>query len=293
MSTRIKGITVQIGGDTGGLDKALSGVNKKISTTQSELKDVEKLLKLDPTNTVLLKQKQELLAKSVSDTEEKLKTLKRANEQAADSVKKYDDWKVAYEPIQQEISDTQKYLKELKEAQKEVFNSQGVDCEEYKKLQNEISNTSSKLKELKAKAKAVNEEFGNPISKKQYDALQREIVETETNLKDLKGQTKKTKDAIKGVDEKPVKEVAIAADDAEKELKQAGKEASNFGDILKAGAIVEGVKGIASGLKSVAEGSKEYMKIMASLEVSSQNAGYSAEETEAIYKSLYGVLADE
>lgn len=61
MADRIKGITVEIGGDTTGLSKALSGVNKEIKSTQSQLKDVNKLLKLDPTNTALLEQKQKLL----------------------------------------------------------------------------------------------------------------------------------------------------------------------------------------------------------------------------------------
>ena len=63
MADRIKGITVEIGGDTTGLSKALSGVNKEIKSTQTQLKDVNKLLKLDPTNTTLLQQKQQLFQK--------------------------------------------------------------------------------------------------------------------------------------------------------------------------------------------------------------------------------------
>ena len=65
MADRIKGITVEIGGDTTGLSKALSGVNKEIKNTQSQLKDVNKLLKLDPTNTTLLEQKQKAAACAV------------------------------------------------------------------------------------------------------------------------------------------------------------------------------------------------------------------------------------
>ncbi len=57
MANRIAGITVEIGGDTTKLSKALESVNKKISSTQTQLKDVERLLKLDPTNTELLAQK--------------------------------------------------------------------------------------------------------------------------------------------------------------------------------------------------------------------------------------------
>ena len=72
MANRIKGITVEIGGDTTGLDKALKNVNSSITKTQSALNDVNRLLKLDPSNTVLVAQKQKLLAKAVSQTEEKL-----------------------------------------------------------------------------------------------------------------------------------------------------------------------------------------------------------------------------
>lgn len=64
----IKGITIEIGGDTTGLQKALSGVNDKLKNTQAQLKDVNTLLKLDPSNTVLVAQKQELLKNAIADT---------------------------------------------------------------------------------------------------------------------------------------------------------------------------------------------------------------------------------
>ena len=62
MASRIKGITVEIGGDTTKLEQSLKSVNSTIKTTQTELKDVSKLLKLDPSNTELLSQKQKTLA---------------------------------------------------------------------------------------------------------------------------------------------------------------------------------------------------------------------------------------
>ena len=55
---KIRGVTIQLGGDASGLTKALEDVNKEIGTTQRDLKDIERLLKLDPTNTELLAQKQ-------------------------------------------------------------------------------------------------------------------------------------------------------------------------------------------------------------------------------------------
>ena len=69
MAGRIQGITVEIGGDTTKLSKALQGVNKDIKSTQTQLKDVEKLLKLDPSNTELVRQKQQLLAQAIKDTD--------------------------------------------------------------------------------------------------------------------------------------------------------------------------------------------------------------------------------
>lgn len=74
MASRIAGITVEIGGDTTKLSKALESVNKTIKTTQSELKDVNKLLKLDPSNTEAVTQKQRMLKEAIEATKEKLTT---------------------------------------------------------------------------------------------------------------------------------------------------------------------------------------------------------------------------
>ena len=78
---KIAGITIEIGGDTTKLDKALQGVNKQTRDAQKELKEVNKLLKLDPKNTELLAQKQKLLAESIDGTKEKLNILKDAEKQ--------------------------------------------------------------------------------------------------------------------------------------------------------------------------------------------------------------------
>ena len=218
---KIRGITIELGGDTSGLSKALSDVNGQIRSTQSQLKDVERLLKLDPKNTELLRQKQELLTKSIGETKEKLDVLQK----------------------------TEKYVQQ-------------------------------QFKEGK-------------VSEEQYNALKREIVSTEMSLDKLKDEAKKTEDAINSIDEKPVEDVAKAAKEAEDSLDEAGKEASNFKELLKAEAVVEGAKSIIGSLKDVAEETKEYQKIMGSLEVSSERAGYSAEETGEIFKELYGVLGDD
>lgn len=115
---RIKGITIEIGGDTTGLDKALSGVNKQIRTTQQELRDVERLLKLDPTNTELLAQRQKLLQQAVEGTSEKLKSLKEAEKQAQEQFQRGEISEQQYNALKREIIDTEEKLNGLEDAAK-------------------------------------------------------------------------------------------------------------------------------------------------------------------------------
>lgn len=221
MADRIKGITIEIGGDTTGLSKALSGVNKEVRDTQTQLKDVERLLKMDPGNTELLRQKYDLLNKSIDSTEKKLDTLKQAEKQVQDQFK------------------------------------------------------------------------SGKVSESQYNALKREVIATENKLSDLKSEAQQTDNSIKKIDGTPFEKLKIAVQEAGESIKDTGEKTSNFGDYLKAGAIVEGAKTIISGMKDIADESREYMKIMGSLEISSQAAGYTAEQTASSYKTLYGVLGDD
>ena len=112
---RIKGLTVTIDGDTTGLSKALQNVNKEIKDTQSQLKDVDKLLKLDPGNTELLAQKHRLLGDAVSETKEKLETLRTASEQAVTALANGDITQDQYDALQREIIETTEELKRLEE----------------------------------------------------------------------------------------------------------------------------------------------------------------------------------
>jgi len=118
MANRIKGITVEIGGDVTGLDKALKTVNGTIKDTQSQLKDVERLLKLDPGNTELLTQKQRLLKDAVGATKDKLDALKNAQEQAKQQLANGDLGQDKYDALQREIVETEKKLEDLEEQAK-------------------------------------------------------------------------------------------------------------------------------------------------------------------------------
>lgn len=116
-SNRIKGITIEIGGDTTKLTDSLKKVDSSLKTTQADLKDVNKLLKLDPSNVELLKQKQELLGKAVTDTktrQEELKKALEASKQAGDT----EENRRQQDLLQRELIETTASLKDLEKQAK-------------------------------------------------------------------------------------------------------------------------------------------------------------------------------
>ena len=106
----IKGITIEIGGDTTGLQKALSDVNGKLKSAQAQLKDVNNLLKLDPSNTVLVAQKQELLKNAIADTTEKLDSLEAAQKDVTAALEAGKIGQEQYMAFQREVEETRATL---------------------------------------------------------------------------------------------------------------------------------------------------------------------------------------
>ena len=148
MAGRIQGITVEIGGDTSKLQTALKGVNTEIRNTQSQLKDVDKLLKLDPGNTELLAQKHRLLGDAVKETKEKLETLKTAAEQAEQALKDGAITQDQYDGLQREIVETEQKLKSLEEQAKQsgtALQNIAAKGEKLKTVGDNISNVGTKL----------------------------------------------------------------------------------------------------------------------------------------------------
>lgn len=182
MASRIKGITVEIGGDVTGLDRALKQVNGDIKDTQSKLKDVERLLKLDPTNITLLEQKQRLLNKSTDELKQKQEALKKAVDGVTVDDKKWSEWEKAQASFAAQTKATEKELVALQK-RSDQLKLTAPDSEEYQLVQERIGFTEQKLKDLAEQQKATFEEMGKPISQENYDAAQRELVETSVELK--------------------------------------------------------------------------------------------------------------
>lgn len=154
MADRIKGITVEIGGDTTGLSKALSGVNKEIKSTQSQLKDVNKLLKLDPTNSELIAQKQKLLSQAVAETKDKLTQLKSVQDQMDEGLGNGSVTQEQYDAWQREIIATEQELKNLEKEAKDTDSSISATLKE----------TGSKMQEVGGKISGVGESLSKGVT---------------------------------------------------------------------------------------------------------------------------------
>ena len=145
---RIKGITVEIGGDTTKLQTALKGVNTEIRNTQSQLRDVEKLLKLDPGNTELIAQKHRLLAQAVSETREKLETLKTVQRQADEALRNGTISQQQYDGLQREIVETEQELRRLEQQAEQsatALQKIGATGEKLQAVGDKVSSVGQKL----------------------------------------------------------------------------------------------------------------------------------------------------
>lgn len=148
MATKVRGITIELGADTSGLSKALTSVNKEIGSTQKQLKDVERLLKLDPKNTELLEQKQRLLGNAVEQTETKLEALLKAQTEVGERLKETGEGQEQYDALTREIisckeelvnlmvkaEESQSAMKRIGEAAETISNATGKMAEKTRTL---------------------------------------------------------------------------------------------------------------------------------------------------------------
>lgn len=210
-ANRIKGITIEIGGDTTKLQTALKGVNTEIRNTQSQLKDVEKLLKLDPGNTELLSQKQKLLSQAVNETKEKLETLKTAADQANQALANGDISQDQYDALQREIVETEQKLKDLEtQADQSAVAIQkiGETGEALKNVGNKITGVGKALAPLSAAVTATgiagvkaatNWETAFTGVKKTTDATEEEYEQLAEGIKKMATETASSAEEIAGV----------------------------------------------------------------------------------------------
>ncbi len=141
MADRLRGITVEIGGDTTKLSASLKQVNSDIRSTQSQLKDVNKLLKLDPGNSTLAAQQYRLLGDAIKETKEKLDALKEAEKQAKTALENGEISQNQYDSLQREIEETTLQLKQLEEQ----ASKSGVALEKMTAVGNKMKDVGSSI----------------------------------------------------------------------------------------------------------------------------------------------------
>ena len=251
---RIKGLTIEIGGDTTQLSESLHDVNKSITSTQAQLKDVEKLLKLDPTNTEMLAQKQELLTQAISKTEEKLETLKDAAVQA------------------------EKQLGEGK-----------ISQEQFAALQREIAATEIELKRYDSQldtAADATEDLGDAAEQAAQDSgdASEEIGELSDAADDLGDAAEDAGDGTKDLGES-------ARDSGDGFSVLDGAVATFIGNGLTA--LVSAIGDAISTFAELSESTQEYRENMSKLYTATSAAGMDADYITQAYSQLYGVLGDE
>lgn len=184
-----KGITIQFGADTTGLDKALKSIQKETRATQTELNKVNKALKLDPKNTELLTQKQTLLKEAITQTTKKLDSLKQAQEKVNKAHSANAAWEKKYAPLQEKIESTAKKMKQLasqEESMKKKLSEGAISTEQYDKYQSQLQEVIQEHKNLITSKKDLEKSFKDGhISDQEYREYNRTIVETESKLKSL------------------------------------------------------------------------------------------------------------
>ena len=236
MGNRIKGITVEIGGDTTGLDKALRGVNSSINKTQSALNDVNKLLKLDPSNTVLVAQKQQLLSQAVSQTSDKLEALESAQEQVTAAFQKGDIGQDKYQAFQREVEETRGKLNQYKN-----------DLSSLQTEQDRLSSNTARLEKLFSLTGTQVDDYADVLGSKLVSAIKNGTA----NSDQMKTAIEKIGKSATGgkADIRQLTDALDTVDDGEairnliEELKQAGDAAQDTAEDV--GQIAENTKGAA------------------------------------------------
>lgn len=236
MGNRVKGITVEIGGDTTGLDKALRSVNSSITKTQSALNDVNKLLKLDPSNTVLVAQKQQLLSQAVSQTSDKLEALESAQEQVTAAFQRGDIGQDKYQAFQREVEETRGKLNQYKN-----------DLSSLQTEQDRLSSNTARLEKLFSSTGTQVDDYADVLGSKLVSAIKNGTA----NSDQMKTAIEKIGKSATGgkADIRQLTDALDTVDDGEairnliEELKQAGDAAQDTAEDV--GQIAENTKGAA------------------------------------------------
>lgn len=286
MADRVKGITIEIDGNTQGLDKALKSVNDKSVKLNKELKDVNKLLKFDPGNAELVAQKQKLLSEQVENTKTKLNALKRAQEQVEQQFQKGEIGEEQYRNFQREIASTEQSLRSYESQLKNLESSQAALGQNTKRLETffEASKTSvddyadilgNKLTAAIKGGYANADQLEVAINK-----IGREFTDSKSDIAEFKNALDRI-DSGNSIDEirNDLEQLRPSADEASESMDDLAESVTQ-GNMMQAGEIISGLgdKIVDLGGKAV-EASLQYQQ---SLGILKANTTLSKQELEQL-----------
>lgn len=295
MANRIKGITVEIGGDTTGLDKALKSVNSSISKTQSALNDVNRLLKLDPSNTTLVAQKQQLLSQAVEETSKKLEALEDAQEQVEAAFKNGDMGQDKYMAFQREVEETKKKLTQYKSE------LSGLEIE-----QTSLATNLTRLQKLFDATGTEVDDYADVLGSKLTSAIRSGSANSEQlrtafakigkAATDGKADIKQLTDAVDTVDDgQAIKNLIIELKKAGDAADDTAEDISEIAEVTKGAALVEAAETFSAvGEKIEQIGESAYTAYTeAENAITKVNAyfgetGAEAEKSASVIKNVYG-----
>ena len=277
-SKRIKGITVEIGGDTTKLDKALESSNKTLSQTQKALKDVERLLKLDPGNTELLAMKQRLLAEAAQASADKLNILQEAAAGADAALQRGKDYAAKYEPLKAQLDQVTASLRGMENnaaSMEEKFSKGKISTQAYENFNRKLEETRKNQEDLQKAIRNLGKEFAARLDMSQYDALQRELADTAREAEDLEEAAKQSAD---GLDE-----LGAAAKDASD---KAGKISEVFAPVTK------GVAALGAAAVATVPATEDLRSDLSKLDQSARSSGAGLEEARGAFERFYQIAGE-
>lgn len=204
------------------------------------------------------------------------------SKEATQALRAYQNQSAAVSKLQTDIYKATTTLNNMEKAQADITKEMQTGRSAFDRLTDSIDEQEAELKSLKKQYQNAVLEFGDASDEAQE--LGKQIEKTSTELKQSKSAMKKASDAADDLDK--------SLDDAADSGGDLGESFSKLGNIVSGNVIADGITAVVGGLKDLHDESMEYRKIMASLEASSELAGYSADQTSESYKTLVGVLAD-
>lgn len=290
----IKGITLEIGGDTSGLRKALGDVNEKVKSTQAQLKDVNNLLKLDPSNVVLVAQKQELLKDAIADTTDKLDHLEAAQKDVTAALEAGKIGQEQYRAFQREVEETRTILKRYE-----------IELDGLNTDQDRLAANTERLNKLFDATGSNVDDYADVLGNRlvtairngsaSADQLKLAIEKISKSATDGKADIKQIADALDTVDDGQAIENLI------RELKEASTQAEHtseqldeMGKTLTGGALVEAAEQVAAVGDKIVELGEKSMDAFTEMQDATVKAsvyfgetGDAAEQTAGIIKDVY------